>query len=122
MRGRFQVKITETAERDIEQLWEYIAQDDPQAASKFVSELDKQLQTLERFPERCPLLPENELLGTRYRQRVIAAAGKTERRILGWFERSRPFRRGIKKIAVCQGRPQRPLAPRAPIPWAVRGG
>lgn len=68
MPGRFQVRITGTAERDIEELWAYIAQDDPQTASKFVLELDKQLQTLERFPERCPLLPENELLGTRYRQ------------------------------------------------------
>ena len=28
---------------------------------------EAQIETLERFPERCPLIPENEILGTRYR-------------------------------------------------------
>ena len=30
-------------------------------------ELEKQIDTLEHFPEICPLIPENELLGTKYR-------------------------------------------------------
>jgi toxin ParE1/3/4 len=68
MPARFQVKITRTAEEDIEEIWTYIAEDNPEAASKFVLELEKQVQTLEHFPERCPLIPENELLRTRYRQ------------------------------------------------------
>lgn len=29
--------------------------------------LEKQIDTLESFPERCSLIPENEILGTHYR-------------------------------------------------------
>jgi len=33
----------------------------------FVRRLEEQIGTPERFPERCPLVPENEPLGTAYR-------------------------------------------------------
>lgn len=49
------------------EIWEYIAQDKPGAATAFVLGLEEQIGTLERFPQRCPLVPENELLGTAYR-------------------------------------------------------
>ena len=49
------------------EIWEYIAQDKPEAATAFVLRLEEQVGTLERFPERCPLVPENELLGADYR-------------------------------------------------------
>ena len=49
------------------EIWEYIAQDKPEAATTLVLRLEDQIGTLERFPERCPLVPENELLGTAYR-------------------------------------------------------
>ena len=49
------------------EIWEYIAQDKPDAATAFVLRLEEQIRTLERFPERAPLVPENELLGTAYR-------------------------------------------------------
>ena len=52
------------------EIWEYIAQDKPDAATGFVQRLVEQIRTLERFPERCPLVPENELLGTAYRHLV----------------------------------------------------
>ena len=48
-------------------IWEYIAQDKPDVATAFVLGLKEQIGTLERFPERSPLVPENELLGTAYR-------------------------------------------------------
>jgi toxin ParE1/3/4 len=64
---KFRVDITETAEADVAEIWEYIAQDKPDAATAFVLRLEEQIGTLERFPERCPLVPENELLGTAYR-------------------------------------------------------
>lgn len=67
MAAAFRVEITPTAERDIEAIWDYIAQDSPEHALAFISALEHQLQTLERFPERCPLIPENEILGTSYR-------------------------------------------------------
>ena len=49
------------------EIWEYIAQDKPDAATAFVLRLEEQIRTLERFPERAPLAPENGLLGTAYR-------------------------------------------------------
>lgn len=65
--ARFRVRITQKAETDIEEIWTYIAEDSWEAATEFVHELDRQVQSLESFPERCPLIPENELLGTGYR-------------------------------------------------------
>ena len=44
-----------------------IAQDNPDAATAFILRLEEQIGTLERYPERCPLVPENDLLGTAYR-------------------------------------------------------
>jgi len=54
----------------VAEIWEYIAQDNPDAATAFVQRLEEQIATLERFPERCPLVQENELLGTAYRHLV----------------------------------------------------
>ena len=67
MPKKFRVEITEAAEADITEIWEYIIQDKPDAATAFVLRLEEQIGTLERFRERCPLVPENELLGTAYR-------------------------------------------------------
>jgi toxin ParE1/3/4 len=64
---KYRVEITEAAEADIAEIWEYITQDKPDAATAFVLRLEEQIGTLERFPERCPLVLENELLGTAYR-------------------------------------------------------
>lgn len=67
MPAKFRVRITRAAERDIEETWNFIAHDSPAEAGKFVRRIEEQIETLERFPERCPLIPENEILGTRYR-------------------------------------------------------
>ena len=70
MPGRFNVRITKSAERDIEEIWSFIASDDIEEAAKFVDKLEKQLRTLGAFSERCPLIAENEILGTRYRHLI----------------------------------------------------
>jgi plasmid stabilization system protein ParE len=82
--AKFRVRITRTAERDVENIWSFIAQDSPEEASRFIDRLEDQIATLERFPERCPLIPENEILGTRYRhplygsyRSVFRVRGKT---------------------------------------------
>ena len=67
MARKFRVDITETAEADVAEIWGYIAQDNPNAATAFALRLEEQIGTLERFPERSPLVAENELLGTAYR-------------------------------------------------------
>jgi toxin ParE1/3/4 len=70
MPKKFNVDITAAAEADVDEIWEYIAQDDPDAATAFVLRLEEQINILERFPERCPLVRENELLGAAYRHLV----------------------------------------------------
>ena len=67
MTKKYRVEITASAEADVADIWEYIAQDNPRAAMDFVIRIEKQIDTLEDFPERCPHLPENELLGVNYR-------------------------------------------------------
>ena len=67
MPGKFQVEITAVAETDVEEIWEYIAQDTLGAANSLVLHLEEQIGKLEIFPLRCPNIPENELLGTNYR-------------------------------------------------------
>ena len=64
MPAKFRVEITRTAEADAGDIWRFIGRDSPEAADRFVSDLEQQVHTLERFPERCALIPENALLGT----------------------------------------------------------
>lgn len=64
MPTKYRVEITSTAQRDTEEIWTYIAHDSPVKASSFILEFVKQISTLEQFPLRCPLIPENEVLGT----------------------------------------------------------
>ena len=70
MPARFRVRITRNAERDLEEDWNYIAHDNSEEAEQFIRRLEEQIETLEIFPERCPLIPENEILGTHYRHLV----------------------------------------------------
>jgi plasmid stabilization system protein ParE len=70
MPKKFIVDIAASAEADVSEIWDYIAQDNRDAATAFVLRLEEQIGTLERFPERCPLVRENELLGTAYRHLV----------------------------------------------------
>lgn len=70
MPKKFSVDITATAESDVAEIWKHIAYDKPKAATVFVRHLEEQIGTLEKFPERCQLVPENEMLGTAYRHLV----------------------------------------------------
>ena len=64
---RFKVRIARAAEMDIQAIWSFIAADSPANADRFILQMETQLNTLEHFHERCPLIPENERLGTRHR-------------------------------------------------------
>ncbi len=79
---KYSVQITPAAERDVEEIWTYIADDSPENATSFILRLEEQIESLEQFPERCPLIPENELLGTGYRH-LIYGAYRTIFRITG---------------------------------------
>jgi toxin ParE1/3/4 len=53
------------------EIWDYIAADDLNAAVRLVGEIERSAATLEGFPERCPLIAENEFLGTGMRHLVL---------------------------------------------------
>ena len=67
---KFQVNISRQAERDIEEIWKYIAADSQVEASKFIHAFENQITTLEQLPNRCPMIPENELFGTQNRHLI----------------------------------------------------
>ena len=70
MATKYKVLITPSAEKDIQEIWDYIAQDFPERANAFITELERQVLTLETFPLRCPLIPENNLLHSKYRHLI----------------------------------------------------
>ena len=82
MPAKFIVEITPSAEADIAEIWDYIAQDSTTNAEAFVLALEDQIASLEKFPERCSRIPENEILGTSYRH-LIHASYRTIFRIAG---------------------------------------
>ncbi len=82
MHVKYNVKITAVAERDVEEIWIYIAADSPENATAFIIRMEEQIDTLERLPARCPLIPENEQLGTSYRH-LLHGAYRTIFRITG---------------------------------------
>ncbi len=81
---KFKLVITPGAERDLDDLFAYIAQDSPANALKFLADLRKRLKTLTTFPRRGPLAPEDGLDGLEIRHLlyrdyriVFAIDGKT---------------------------------------------
>jgi toxin ParE1/3/4 len=71
MRERFLVKITRKAETDLDEIWAHIAADSVNNANRFILKLEKRMKTLAWSPRRCPLISENEILGTAYRHLIV---------------------------------------------------
>jgi len=67
----FKVEITQSAECDLEEIWDYISQDNTDNATSFILQLEERIYSLEQSPERCPLIPENQILGTSYRHLIF---------------------------------------------------
>ena len=67
---RFAVSFSKKAEQDLEEIWSFIAADNPEDATKFVLNLEEQVESLGRSPERCPLIPENAVLRGKYRHLI----------------------------------------------------
>ena len=63
----FNINITKNAQNDLEHIFFYIAEDNINNAKKFILELEKKIYSLDTFPERFALIPENVFFGTDYR-------------------------------------------------------
>jgi plasmid stabilization system protein ParE len=64
---KYRVEITQTAELDLRDNFQYIAADNETAAHKLIKEIERQIGSLEQFPLRCPVIPESWELGKEYR-------------------------------------------------------
>ena len=62
------VRITPEAESDLRAIGDYIAQDSPERARRFVTKLRQEINSLRNFPERHARAPEAELAGSDLRQ------------------------------------------------------
>ena len=71
MTKKYQVNITEQAQNDLEYIFCYIADDSIDNAANFVLELEKKVYSLEIFPDRHPLIPENKYFDTDYRHLIF---------------------------------------------------
>jgi toxin ParE1/3/4 len=80
---KYRVKITRTAESDIREILQYIASDNETAAKKWLAEIERQIDSLEQFPLRCPVIPESQDLGKEYRH-IIYGVYRTIFRIDGF--------------------------------------
>jgi len=67
----YKVKTTRIAENDLFDIWEYISKDSLQNATDFLKELEDHISTLKKFPNRCPVIPESDILGIEYRHLII---------------------------------------------------
>lgn len=64
------MNLTQLAQKDLEQIYYYIAADSIKKATNFVLELEEKIYSLDTFPERQPLIAENKLFGTDYRHLI----------------------------------------------------
>ena len=70
MTKKYKVNLTQHAQNDLERIFYYITADSISNAANFVLELEKKVYSLDTFPERQPLIPENEFFGTDYRHLI----------------------------------------------------
>ena len=64
---KYRVEITAIAESDILEIFKYIFSDSKTEAIKWVEEIERQIESLEKFPLRCSIIPEAQELGKTYR-------------------------------------------------------
>jgi len=67
---KYQVEITKIAGSDIQEIFQYILRDNKKAAIKWVEEIERQIDRLENFPMRCPIIAEAQELEEEYRHLI----------------------------------------------------
>mgnify|MGYP001546101123 CR=1 FL=1 len=67
---KYQVRLTQEAQNDLEKIYYYIADDSINNARHFILQLEEKVYSLETFPDRNPFIPENEFFGTNYRHLI----------------------------------------------------
>ncbi|MGA1839523.1 MAG: type II toxin-antitoxin system RelE/ParE family toxin [bacterium] len=70
MRKKYNIVIAKAAEDDLDGIWNYISVDSIKNATNFITEIEERIYSLENYPLRNPLIPENEILGSKYRHLI----------------------------------------------------
>lgn len=65
---KYRVEITATALAEVQEAYEWLAARSASAAHRWRAALLRAVDSLETFPERCPLAPEGDYLGAEIRQ------------------------------------------------------
>ena len=58
------MNLTQLAQKDLEQIYYYIAVDSIKNTTNCLLELEKKIYSLDTFPERYPFIAENELFAS----------------------------------------------------------
>jgi plasmid stabilization system protein ParE len=69
--ARFAVDLTASAERDVAEIFDFIAREAPGAARAWLDRFERCVGLLERIPRRASAIPEAEDLGVRYRHLLL---------------------------------------------------
>ena len=67
----YKVTVLPIARDDIADIYLYIAIDNPEAAFRVTNEIVDKIDTLTKFPERCPIVQDNILARQGYRMLII---------------------------------------------------
>ena len=67
MPGKYRVELTAAALTDLNGILEFIAQDSPTEALRWLDAMERRIRSLERAPLRCAVIPETAELGREYR-------------------------------------------------------
>ena len=67
----YDVNVLPIARDDIAEIYHFIAIDNPNAAMRLADEIMDKIDSLEQFPERCPLVTDRLLAQEGYRMLII---------------------------------------------------
>jgi plasmid stabilization system protein ParE len=70
---RYEVVVQPVAEAELEECYRYIWKDAPKRAARWRKEVLGKVESLSRWPKRCPLAPESGALGYEIRHLVVGA-------------------------------------------------
>jgi toxin ParE1/3/4 len=70
---KYTVLITPTAQQEIQEAFAYIHCDAPLGARRWLTRLYEKIDTLELFPDRCPVAPDSEHIGEELRHLLFAS-------------------------------------------------
>ena len=91
---KYRIEVTARAEADIEEAYAWYAERSPEGAARWHGELSRAINTLERFPERCPVaLVESEAVGLDIRRLVVG------RLVFPMKNQTLEFQRALKMLS-----------------------